>query len=152
LFCFFCFVCLNANSAVVESGLPDGIYFQTKNPHLGKFWRALLWKVLVYFMTIWSILRPVGIFDRLSGIFSQLRHVVPWKIWQPCCRRVSFVDGSKRWCRIISLFLLLGKIAFLVFLAVVGSRGTCMCGCTWVHQSAEARSSRDSGASGNERK
>jgi hypothetical protein len=37
------------------------VYFQTKNPNLGKFWRALEWKMLVYFMTIWNILRQFGI-------------------------------------------------------------------------------------------
>jgi hypothetical protein len=26
------------------------VYFQTKNPNLGKFWRALEWKLLVYFV------------------------------------------------------------------------------------------------------
>jgi hypothetical protein len=34
--------------------LPDG-YFQTKNPNLGKFLRALGWKMLIYFMDIWNI-------------------------------------------------------------------------------------------------
>jgi hypothetical protein len=38
------------------------VYFQTKNPHLGKFWRAFKWKKLEYSMTIWNILRPFGIF------------------------------------------------------------------------------------------
>jgi hypothetical protein len=38
------------------------VCFQTKNPNLGKFWRVLQWKILVYFMTIWSILRPLKIF------------------------------------------------------------------------------------------
>jgi hypothetical protein len=32
------------------------IYFQTKNPNLGKFWRALKWKMLTYFTAIWNIL------------------------------------------------------------------------------------------------
>jgi hypothetical protein len=31
------------------------VYFQTKNPNLGKFLMALEWKMLVYFMTIWNI-------------------------------------------------------------------------------------------------
>jgi uncharacterized membrane protein SpoIIM required for sporulation len=31
-------------------------YFQTQNPDLGKFWRVLQWKILVYYMSIWSIL------------------------------------------------------------------------------------------------
>jgi hypothetical protein len=30
------------------------VYFQIKNPNLGKFWRALKWKMFVYFMTIWN--------------------------------------------------------------------------------------------------
>jgi hypothetical protein len=38
------------------------VCFQTKNPTLGKFWRVLQWKILAYFMTIWSILRPLEIF------------------------------------------------------------------------------------------
>jgi hypothetical protein len=37
------------------------VYFRTKNPNLGKFWMALEWKMFVYFMVIWNILRPFGI-------------------------------------------------------------------------------------------
>jgi hypothetical protein len=41
------------------------VFFQTKNPNLGKFWRALEWKGLVYghteyFTAIWYILWPFG--------------------------------------------------------------------------------------------
>jgi hypothetical protein len=36
------------------------VYFHTKNHNLGKFWRPLEWKKLVYFMTIENILRPFG--------------------------------------------------------------------------------------------
>jgi hypothetical protein len=42
-------------------GLPDGLFSNQKNRNLGKFWRALERKMLVYFMTIWNILRPFGI-------------------------------------------------------------------------------------------
>jgi hypothetical protein len=35
------------------SGLPDGLFFQTKNPNLGKFLRALERMKLVYSMVIW---------------------------------------------------------------------------------------------------
>jgi hypothetical protein len=28
------------------------VYFETKNPNLGKFWRTLEWKMLIYFMGI----------------------------------------------------------------------------------------------------
>jgi hypothetical protein len=38
------------------------VSFQTKNPNLGKFWRVLQWKRLVYFMDTFSILRPLEIF------------------------------------------------------------------------------------------
>jgi hypothetical protein len=38
------------------------VCFQTKNPNYGKFWVALEWKMLVYFMIIWNILRSFGIF------------------------------------------------------------------------------------------
>jgi hypothetical protein len=38
------------------------VCFQTKNPNLGKFWRAFEWKMLVYFMAVWNILRSFGIF------------------------------------------------------------------------------------------
>jgi hypothetical protein len=30
-------------------------YFKTKNPNLGKFWRALEWKMFVYVRVIWNV-------------------------------------------------------------------------------------------------
>jgi hypothetical protein len=38
------------------------VSFLAKNPNLGKFWRALDWKMLIYFMAIWNILQTFGIF------------------------------------------------------------------------------------------
>jgi hypothetical protein len=38
------------------------VYFQTKNPNLGKFWKVLQWKMLPFFSFILSILRPNVIF------------------------------------------------------------------------------------------
>jgi hypothetical protein len=38
------------------------VYFQTKNPDLGKFRRTLEWKMLKYFISFWNILRTFGIF------------------------------------------------------------------------------------------
>jgi hypothetical protein len=35
-------------------------YYQIKNPHVSKFWRVLEWKILAYFMAIWSILWSFG--------------------------------------------------------------------------------------------
>jgi hypothetical protein len=47
-------------------------YFQTKNPSLGNFWRALQWKMFVSFTAIWSILQPFGIFYGYLVYFSLL--------------------------------------------------------------------------------
>jgi hypothetical protein len=80
-------------------------FFHTKNTNLGKFCRALQWKMLIYFYgllvyvtTIWYILWPFGIpilwyFGIFSGqlvyfvaiwyVFFPLWYVVPRKIWQP---------------------------------------------------------------------
>jgi hypothetical protein len=38
------------------------VYYQTKNPNLGIFWRALEWKRLVHSLAIWNILQPLGTF------------------------------------------------------------------------------------------
>jgi hypothetical protein len=32
------------------------VCFQTKKTNLGKFWRVLQWKMLIYFKDTWSIL------------------------------------------------------------------------------------------------
>jgi hypothetical protein len=38
------------------------VRFQTKNPNLGNFWRALEWKMPIYFLVVWNILRSFGVF------------------------------------------------------------------------------------------
>jgi hypothetical protein len=45
------------------------VYFQTKIPDLGKILRALEWKMLSYFMTIWNILLPFGIINGRLAIW-----------------------------------------------------------------------------------
>jgi hypothetical protein len=53
------------------------VYFQAKNPNLGKFWRDLEWKMLVYLMVTWSMLRPFGILcDRLE-YFTAIWYIFP---------------------------------------------------------------------------
>jgi hypothetical protein len=42
----------NETDTQQDAGLPDGL-FQTKNPNLGKFWRALKWKILVPRYILW---------------------------------------------------------------------------------------------------
>jgi hypothetical protein len=53
------------------------VCFKTKNPNLGKFWRVLLWKILVYFMTIWSILLPLKIFYGHLVYFVVIWYIFP---------------------------------------------------------------------------
>jgi hypothetical protein len=45
--------------------------YKQKNPNLGKFWKDLLWNMLVYFMVIGSNLRPFGIFCGHLVYFSR---------------------------------------------------------------------------------
>jgi hypothetical protein len=52
------------------------VCFQTKNLNLGKFWRVLGWKMLLYFIIIWNILGP---FDIMYG--SLVEFVVIWYIF-----------------------------------------------------------------------
>jgi hypothetical protein len=67
------------------------VIFQTKNPNLGKFWRAFEWKMLVYFTTIWNILQPFSIhnlwpFGIVCGhlvFFPRFGMLGSRKIWQP---------------------------------------------------------------------
>jgi hypothetical protein len=67
------------------------VYFQTKNPTLGNFWRILQLKRLVYFMNIWSILQLFGIFNGHLVYFAAIWYIFPRfgtyvvsrKIWQP---------------------------------------------------------------------
>jgi hypothetical protein len=59
------------------------VYFQTKNPNLGKCLGALDWTMLIYFMANWNILRTFGKFcDDLVHSFT----FVPTQIWQPSRR------------------------------------------------------------------
>jgi hypothetical protein len=76
------------------------VFFQTKNPHLGKFWRALEWKMLVYIIhahleyitAIWYMLWSFGNFVEIWTIFSTFGRIASRKIWQPCSEMVTKVD------------------------------------------------------------
>jgi hypothetical protein len=71
------------------------VCFLTKNPNLGKFWRVLHWKILVYFVDTWSIhftvfcymLWTFGIVCGNLVYFPPFWYFVERKIWQPWCRR-----------------------------------------------------------------
>jgi hypothetical protein len=78
------------------------VCFQTKNPNLGLFWRSLDWKMLTYFMSIWTILRTFGEILLQFGTFCvhlvhffHFWYFVPTKIWQPCSREAMHVWKSQ---------------------------------------------------------
>jgi hypothetical protein len=69
------------------------VYFKTKNPNLGTFWRVLQWKMLVYLMPLGQFschlmiyCMNFGIICGNLGYFPPFWYTVPRKIWQPCCR------------------------------------------------------------------
>jgi hypothetical protein len=79
------------------------VCFQTKNPNLGKFWRVLQWKMMVYFMNTWSILWTLGIVrGNLVYTYFPFWYFVPRKILQPWYRAVAVHHDRMRW-------LLVGK-------------------------------------------
>jgi hypothetical protein len=53
------------------------VYFETKNPTLGKFWRALDGKMLQYLIAIWNILRTLGICHDLLVHFVFMWYIFP---------------------------------------------------------------------------
>jgi hypothetical protein len=53
------------------------VCFQTKNSNLGKFWRALEWKIWLYFMTSRNILRPFGIIYGRLVKFAVILYIFP---------------------------------------------------------------------------
>jgi hypothetical protein len=67
------------------------VCFQTQNANFGKIWRALEWKILLYFYAhleyftaIWFNLWPFGIVCGHLVYFLRFGMFGPRKIWQPC--------------------------------------------------------------------
>jgi hypothetical protein len=54
-----------------------------KNPNFGKIWRALKWKMLLYLMTIWNIVRPFGIIYGLLVQFVVIWHFLQFGMFGP---------------------------------------------------------------------
>jgi hypothetical protein len=52
------------------------VSFQTKNPNLGIIWGTLEWKMFVYFLVIWYIVQPMGIFY-VSAAFDNFWYIFP---------------------------------------------------------------------------
>jgi hypothetical protein len=61
------------------------VSFQTKNPNLGKLWRALDWKMLIYFMSIANILQTFEIFYDHLVHFVFIWYIFP--VWVSCTKK-----------------------------------------------------------------
>jgi hypothetical protein len=69
------------------------VYFQTKNPILGKFWRELQWNMLVHFMDSWPISRPFEIFYWHLVYLVVIWYIVPVLV---CCTKKNLATPSLR--------------------------------------------------------
>jgi hypothetical protein len=67
------------------------VCFQIKNPNFGKFLRVLQWKILVYFVTIWSILQPWEIFHGHLVYFVVIWYIFPVLVFCPKINLASLV-------------------------------------------------------------
>jgi hypothetical protein len=54
-----------------EKTVDGRVYFRTQHPNLGKFWRALDRRMLIYFMTIWYIWCWFGIFSGFGIMYKE---------------------------------------------------------------------------------
>jgi hypothetical protein len=74
------------------------VCLQTKNPNLGKFWRAFDCKMVVYFMVIWNNLLPLPMYKLCP--FGNV--VVIWCIFPRfgiLCQEKSGNPGQKSKCQ-----------------------------------------------------
>jgi hypothetical protein len=53
------------------------VYFQTKIPILGKFWLVFKWKLSVYLIVLWSVLRQFDICYGHSVYFGLVWYISP---------------------------------------------------------------------------
>jgi hypothetical protein len=61
------------------------VSFQTKNPNVGKFWRALDWKLLIYFMAVRNILQTFDTFYYQLVHFALIWYI--FLVWVSCTKK-----------------------------------------------------------------
>jgi hypothetical protein len=72
----------------LKVGMQQGcqmVSFRTKNPNLGKFWRALDGKILIYFRTFWNILWAFGLIYYHLVLFVFIWYIFP--VLLPCTKK-----------------------------------------------------------------
>jgi signal transduction histidine kinase len=95
------------------------VYFQTKNPNWGKFWRALYWKMLIYIIAIWNILRILGIFYDHLVHFVFIWHIFFCFWYHAPLRNLAILIRSIQGDQIGRIFGLLGEfLLWVVFLKI----------------------------------
>jgi hypothetical protein len=73
------------------------VCFQTKIPNLGKFWKVLQWKRLVYFMDIWSILLSFSIFYEHLVYFVEIWYIFPVLVFRTK-KNLATLSGHRSGC------------------------------------------------------
>jgi hypothetical protein len=98
------------------------VSFQTKNNNLGKFWWALVWIMLIYFMAIWNSLQAFGIFYDHIGTFVFIWYIFPVlvsstkKIWQiltsSSCTTSRALTKPMVWARVARWYICIPKFLY----------------------------------------
>jgi hypothetical protein len=71
------------------------VCFQTKNRNLGKFWKSLDRKMLIYFMAYWNIFRTFGIIMTIWYILCSFGTLFP--VLVSCTKKnLATLIGSRR--------------------------------------------------------
>jgi hypothetical protein len=95
------------------------VSFQTKNPNLGTILRVLQYKNLVYFVTIWSILRPLEIFMAIWYILWSFGKFFPVLVF---CWKKNLAALQSKPCRKVKARSLLLTAAMCQILTYIQSR------------------------------
>jgi hypothetical protein len=100
----------------------------------------LQWKMLVYFMDTWSVLRPFVIFyGHFGNVRGNLVHFFPfwyfvrWKIWQPCTRPRRQGKGMGGGWQVQSIVI---RNISIVFRIEVPGATKCICAFTPITQAS----------------
>jgi hypothetical protein len=95
------------------------VCFQTKNPNLGKFCRALYWKMLTYFMAIWNILWRFGIFYDHFVHFLFIWYIFP--VLVSCAKKNLATLIPSYMCTLLHFWHFLRMDEQLIFVEIVFS-------------------------------
>jgi hypothetical protein len=92
-------------SVGVETRVARWHIFKQKIPILGKFWRIFLWKMLAYFMAVWSIFVAIWSILLLLGLFYSYVHI--WYIFAilVCCTKKNLATLDETNYRLLFIYV-----------------------------------------------